>query len=284
MTSSTQGHDKFIMLNGLKFHYREWGISEAPPLILLHGFTAHARVWDTIAQALQDRYYVLALDQRGHGETEWAKDYSWSLMRDDIGTFAQALGYQKVSLLGSSMGGGNAFRYAGVSPQTVEQLVIVDVGPPLPQPPEPSSDVQDDAPWPDEFDGQEEMVQLVRSAFPYILESELATWVLYYARHLENGRWTWGYDAANFGDFTADPTYPTPEELWRLLVNITCPTLVVRGAESATFSREQAERMVHDMPNCRLIEIPDASHTVPWDKPDEFIAAVQGFLTRYSHQ
>lgn len=76
MTTDTEVQDKTVTLNGLRFHYRDWGNAGATPLVLLHGFTSHARSWDTFARAVHERYRVLALDQRGHGETEWAADYA----------------------------------------------------------------------------------------------------------------------------------------------------------------------------------------------------------------
>ena len=278
MNSGAQVQDKFITLNELKFHYREWGNADAPALVLLHGLTGHARTWDTVAQAMQDRYHVLALDQRGHGETEWAKDYSWLAMRDGISSFVRALGLHRFSLLGHSMGGGNAYRYAGAYPGTVERLVIDDVGPPIPKPPAPSSEPSAEAPWRDAFDTKEEMVKFVGAGFPHIQHSELLT-LLYYARQLDDGRWTWGHDPAGFDAINSDPSFPTPEELWALVSKITCPTLVVRGEESTNLSREQAERMMREIPNCRLVEIQGVGHEVQWSKPGEFIVAVRDFLT-----
>jgi predicted alpha/beta-fold hydrolase len=66
--------DELIEMRGLRFHYRDWRPKRAgaPTLVLLHGFTGHARSWDAFADAMTDRYRVLALDQRGHGETAWA--------------------------------------------------------------------------------------------------------------------------------------------------------------------------------------------------------------------
>ena len=84
--------DKAIELNGLRFHHRDWGNDGAPPLILLHAYTSHARSWDTFARAVRGRHRIMALDLRGHGETAWAPEYSPELLVDDIGAFARALG------------------------------------------------------------------------------------------------------------------------------------------------------------------------------------------------
>ncbi|HEY7269991.1 MAG TPA: alpha/beta fold hydrolase, partial [Dehalococcoidia bacterium] len=84
MTTETAVQDKTIELNGLRFHYRDWEHAGATPLLLLHGYTSHARSWDTFARAMQAKYRVLALDQRGHGETGWATDYAPERMVEDV--------------------------------------------------------------------------------------------------------------------------------------------------------------------------------------------------------
>src|SRR5215216_3915791 len=103
MATSTEVRDATVQLNGLRFHYRDWGNEGAQPLLLLHGFTGHARTWDTFAQAMRDRYRVLALDQRGHGETEWATDYATERSVEDIDAFVRELGLRRFALLGLSV-------------------------------------------------------------------------------------------------------------------------------------------------------------------------------------
>src|ERR1700733_3485848 len=101
--------DELIEMRGLRFHFRDWPSKRlnAPSLILLHGFTGHARSWDAFAEAMSDRYRVLALDQRGHGETGWAPAdrYGVDDMVDDLAAFVAALGLEDFTLLGLSMGG-----------------------------------------------------------------------------------------------------------------------------------------------------------------------------------
>src|SRR5690242_9294411 len=86
--------DKTITLNGLRFHYRDWGNAgldgndeAAQPLVLLHGLSSHARTWDRFAAAMQRDFHIFALDQRGHGETEWADDYYADRMVEDVDAF-----------------------------------------------------------------------------------------------------------------------------------------------------------------------------------------------------
>src|SRR5213594_3301097 len=122
--------DRTLVLNGRRFHYTEWGAPTSPALVMLHGVTGHARTWDEEAAALATRYRVLALDQRGHGDSESATDcdYTVAAMSADLAAFADALDLARVSIVGLSMGGRVAIAFAGQAPRRVDRLVIVDIG------------------------------------------------------------------------------------------------------------------------------------------------------------
>ena len=121
----TSGH---IDLGGLSFHYTDWG-GDGPPLVMLHGLSGHARTWDHTAAALSDRYRVLALDQRGHGDTDWAPQYGIGLMAADLLAFMDALQLREVTLMGLSMGGLVSFVFAAAHPERVRRLMVLDIGP-----------------------------------------------------------------------------------------------------------------------------------------------------------
>ena len=123
--------DRTLTLKGQRFHYAEWGPATAPPVLLLHGVTGHARTWDDEAAGLAARYRVLALDQRGHGDSDPSPnaDYTVATMSADVAAFADALGLSRFSIVGLSMGGRVAIGFAGQAPARVERLVIVDIGP-----------------------------------------------------------------------------------------------------------------------------------------------------------
>ena len=133
MPRAIQPLDELIELRGLRFHYRVWdsGHPDLENLVLLHGFTGHARSWDVLARAMCNRYRIFALDQRGHGETAWAPDaaYDTDEMVQDLQAFVRALNLAAFHLLGLSMGGIVAFHYAGTRPSELQRLVIVDIAP-----------------------------------------------------------------------------------------------------------------------------------------------------------
>src|SRR4051812_5864213 len=114
--------DEYIELNGLRFHYRECGSHSNPVLLVLHGLNSHSWDWDFLSIALSDRYRVIALDQRGHGASDWAQDYSWQRFQEDLEALVQAFSLERFTLLGYSVAGGIAYVYAGMHPQEIARL------------------------------------------------------------------------------------------------------------------------------------------------------------------
>ncbi len=269
-------HDQLVMLNGLRFHYREWGRPDAPPLVLLHGFSAHSRLWDTFARALVEQYHIFALDQRGHGETAWADAYSVDLMIADLDAFVRALGLDRFALIGHSMGGRNAYGYAAQHQEQLTQLVLVDVGPEMPAG---ASERfrRNVVRGNDVFDSPEEAFAVVRAANPFPPDDVLRARTLSGLMLREDGRWTYRYDP-----ILRDPDHfrmPfAPAENWALLRSIATPTLLVRGAESDLLDPEVARRVAEEMPDCTLVTVPAAGHPVPLDNPQGFIDAVKPWL------
>jgi len=275
MTTETAVQDKTVTLNGLRFHYRDWEHVGARPLVLLHGYTGHARSWDTFARAMQARYRIPALDQRGHGETQWADDYQPERMAEDMDAFARALDLKNFALLGLSMGGRNAYAYAATRPAELNKLVIVDIGPEIV--PSGSDRIRAGVLTADVFDDPEEAFRAARAANPRPPEAELRHRVLNNLMKRDDGRWTFRYDAALRAP---DRPLPRPDaaQAWAGLAQIACPTLLVRGAESDILGADTATRMVQTIPDCRMVEVPNAGHSVPLDNPSGFLAAVQTFL------
>ena len=81
--------ERDVTVKGLRLRVLDWGGSGRPPLLLLHGFTGHAHAWDTLSLALQPHFHVYALDQRGHGDSDWSPDadYTRHAQVEDIRQF-----------------------------------------------------------------------------------------------------------------------------------------------------------------------------------------------------
>jgi esterase len=276
---TTNVRDELVQLRGLRFYYRDWAAAQpnAQTLVLLHGYTGHARSWDALARTLSARYRVLALDQRGHGQTDWAPrdQYDTSEMITDLEAFVAALGLENFALLGLSMGGLVSIGYAGKRPRQLAKLVIVDIAPEIDV--EGLKRIQAGVVRSDVFASRDEAVARAREDNPIPPMEHLRHRVEYSLMRRADGRYTYRYDPA-----LRDPTNPRKgipaDEGWRLAANIAVPTLLVRGELSDILSRGVAARMAETIPNCRLVEVAGSGHPVPLDKPDAFAASLGGFL------
>jgi esterase len=270
--------DRTITLRGQRFHYVEWGQAAAPPVVFLHGITGHARTWDDEARRLADRYRVLVLDQRGHGDTDPAPDgdYSDDVLLADLTAFVDALGLRRCTIVALSLGGRVAINFAGTHPDRVERLVIVDIGPEI----APVGRARVGALMaeaPERFESVEDVVTHMRANAPLYTEAMLRHRAQHAVRPLPDGGFTWKYDRA-LREAIRQGRMRVPADLWAQWRGITCPTLLVRGALSDILSDETAKRMVDELPAARLVVVPGAGHTVPGDQPAAFQSLLDEFL------
>jgi len=282
MTTRVQPRGKTVVINGLKLHYLDWGPSAEgsgkPPMVLLHGLRGHAHSWDDVSPAMCPNHQVLALDQRGRGDSDWAKDgdYSTGAYVSDLAGFVEALHLDSFILVGHSMGGRNSMAFTARYPGKVQKLAIVDIGPTLDS--RGSERIrQEILQVPEEFDSFEAVVAYMGKQNRYASERVLRRRLQYATRELPNGKVGWRYDLA-IREQRRKGTTPPPEDLWPSLRHITCPTLIVRGAETDILSLEVARRMVQTIPNAKLVEVPRAGHMVFEDNPEDFLTAVRNFL------
>src|SRR5262245_15589905 len=123
--------ERHLLLGRMRFHYLDWGTAGRPPVVFLHGGGLNAHTWDLVCLALRRERHCVALDQRGHGESEWSPqmDYSTESHVGDLDAFVEALGLTRFVLVGMSLGGVNALAWAGRHSDRLAGLVVVDVGP-----------------------------------------------------------------------------------------------------------------------------------------------------------
>lgn len=278
MTTQVQPKDKRATANGHRLHYLDWGREGQPVMLLAHGLRGHAHSWDDVAAAFCGDYHVLALDQRGRGDSDWAKDgdYTTAAYVADLAGFCEALNLDRFILVGHSMGGRNAMAFAGRHPEKVSRLVIVDVGPTLDS--RGSQRIADEIKSvPEEFDSFADALEYMNRQNRFASPEVMRRRVQYATKELPNGKVGWKYDTL-IREQRRNGTVPPADDLWPALPNITCPSLIVRGAETDLLSSETAERMLATLPNPALVEIARAGHMVFEDNPGDFIAAVRDFL------
>jgi pimeloyl-ACP methyl ester carboxylesterase len=279
MVTQVQPKDKTVTVNGLKLHYLDWGSQGSPPMVLLHGLRGHAHSWDDVSAALCGDYRVLALDQRGRGDSDWAKDgdYSTSAYVSDLLGFCDALKLEKFTLVGHSMGGRNSMSFAGRHAHRLQRLIIVDIGPTV-DPAGGQRITQELIAVPEEFDSFEDVVQYMGRQNRFASDAVLRRRLRYATEELPNGKIGWRYDLAAIREQRRNSTTPS-EDLWPHLPNISCPTLIVRGKQSDLLTAEVSQRMMETLPNGTLAEVDRAGHMVFEDNPTDFIAAVKRWLS-----
>ena len=267
--------DRTVTANGLRFHYLDWGNDDKPPMLLLHGRTQSAHSWDFAALAFHDDFHVIALDQRGHGDSEWSPngDYTLDAQSQDIMGVVEALDLSSLVLIGHSMGGRSALVYAGQHPERLRALVVVEMVPAQERSGGPRIGI-----WhllPAETDSFEEYVEAAQRVNQRRSKDQLRGSLRHQLRQFTNGKWSWKWDPVlrdtNTSGWTA-------EALWECVRNIRCPTLLVRGSESGLISDETVQRMMETMVDVRVVTVPGAGHLVPGDKPPTFHQVVRDFL------
>lgn len=266
---------RFIDVDDLKLHALEWGTPGRPALCFLHGGSAHAHWFDLVAPAFADRYHVISLDQRGHGESGWASPpaYATEDFVADLRQVMPALAWRQAVVVGHSMGGHNALAFAAWHAERVRGLVVVDSRPAIPA---------------ERLERMHRRGQraLRRHASP---EAAVAAFRLLppetiappaLLAHLaraglvqRDGGWVYRFDP---------DTNRTrrPADVWTLLPRISVPTLIVRAELSPVLPRELARRMRAQLPRAELVEIPGTHHHLVLDAPDAFVRVLEGYLRR----
>ncbi|KAA1282269.1 MAG: alpha/beta hydrolase [SAR202 cluster bacterium] len=274
-TLENEPTDHEVTLHGMKFHYLEWGDASKPLIVMLHGGSQQAHSWDFVSLPLSENYHILALDQRGHGDSAWASDgdYSTEGHQTDIDAFVSDLGLNGFHLIGHSMGGRNSYVWASRNSEKLSSLTIVDTGPEAQH--RGRNRIQNFRELPDELDSFEDFASRVQEYTGRTREQTLGA-LKYSIREREDGKWTWKYDK-----LLRTPGHQTPqlstEQLWEAVAKINCPTLVVRGGDSDIFANETMEKMSEVIPNCSTVTVPNAGHLVAGDNPTDFLAAVSNF-------
>jgi pimeloyl-ACP methyl ester carboxylesterase len=270
--------DRFVTVRGLRLHLVDRGDPSSPAIVFLHGITGHARTWDREAEALAGHFRVIALDQRGHGDSERAPDgdYSNAALADDFAAAVDEIGLTRFRLVGLSLGGRVAIAYAGTHPDRVERLVVIDIGPDI-APAGMTRVMGIMASSPEEFASEDDAIAWLRAASPLYDDALLRHRATHGLARLAGGGFAWKYDPLLRENARKGRGRPAPE-LWALWKAIECPTLLVQGQLSDLLTDDIAERMLESQPRARRVVVAGAGHTVPGDQPDAFMALLRQFL------
>ena len=258
-------------------------------MILIHGFGNEAHIWDDFAPSVADAYRVIAIDQRGHGDSDWDPEgrYDYENLVADLEAVIDGLDLERVVLVGHSLGGRVAMFYAGAHPEKMAGFVIVDSAPEL----DPRGTIrirQDVEEHRDpSFADPGEYERYLSTAYPAATPIALKRMAKHALKQREDGRWVLKMDLAlrGFGAQDVDEAAMREREqrhtaqLWEALEKTACPTLVVRGAASDIMSADVADKMADEvLAKGQLAVVGQAGHSVMTDNPDGFREAVCKFV------
>ena len=274
---------QFATINGLRLHYLEFGNSAKSPLISIHGLSGNAHNFDGLAPHLVSDYHVISLDVRGRGDSQWgpAEEYNQTCYNSDLATLIDQLGFRRVTLIGTSMGGMIATLYAGGYPERVERMVLNDVGPEVdPAGIKRITDYMSIAPA--EFASLAEVGEYYRENYPAMRrmpEQELLAFVKWAVKATGNGALRWKMDPA-IRNVPRSGSAARPLDMWVPYARITAPVLLIRGADSDILARATAERMRAVLPQLTtVVEVPGVGHAPSLLEP-EALSAIKHFLAR----
>jgi pimeloyl-ACP methyl ester carboxylesterase len=268
-------------------HYLDWGNDEAPTLLLVHGNRDHCHNWDWVAQEMRDDYYVIAPDFRGHGDSQWVigSSYTHSEYVYDLAQLIHQQHLAPLNIIAHSLGGGIALRYAGVYPDNVLKMIVIEgVG-------GPSSMVRRvpvhmrmrnwiesarkiSGRLPKRYESLEDAFERMHEANSHLRIDQARHLTIHGSDQNEDGSYSWKFDNYTHVMAPFDMNAEETRELWQ---RIQCPLLLISGAESwnRRAAREDPGKQFRD---ARHVTVKNAGHWVHHDQLDEFLSLSREFL------
>jgi lipase len=253
----------------VRLHVHEWGPSGAPPILCVHGITSWGGRFRRLAESRLGAYRVIAVDLRGHGESDWDPPWSLGAHVGDIVDTLDGLKLDRVDVVGHSFGGRLALELASRHPERVRRIVMLD--PAVWVPPHIALEYAEHAREDVTYASVEEAIaeRLAQNARTdeALVREELPL----YLHETEDGRWR--------GRFTPSAIVTAYSEMAKAppLEQVATPTLLVRGHDSEVIPEQLADFVCATMSDCSAVTVP-GGHIVMWDALDETADAILGFL------
>jgi pimeloyl-ACP methyl ester carboxylesterase len=274
----------------LRLNYFDWGNPDAPPLVLVHGGRDHARNWDWVAERLRDRWHIITPDLRGHGDSQWSQDGSYAMPGYiyDLALLVHQRQLAPVTLIGHSLGGNIAIRYAGIFPTQVRRLVAIEglglspkamaerLARPLAERMRLWIEAQRSLArrTPRRYESIEDAIARMREANKHLSPAQAGHLTCHGVNQNEDGTYSWKFDPYLNVFPPVDVAVADVERLW---ASVACPTLLVYGKQSWASNPLEDGRARH-FTNARVVMVENAGHWVHHDQTDFFVksAGVSG--------
>src|SRR5215470_6522040 len=262
VAQAQQPTDRFITVNGLRIHYLEWGSADKQPLIILHGIGRVAHTFDHIAPHFASRYHVMAVDMRGHGDSEWDPRGAY-LVEDyvkDIEGLAAELHLRNIVIWGNSTGGRVAQVFAGLHPELVAGVIAEDVGPERPR--EIAEGMTNRLRQEDErgWASEDALFAELKAGNARTADEILRAYAHFGSKSRPDGRIIWKRDPKIGNGFV-------PTELWRFVREIKSPIIYILGGRSTIVPAATQEERRKVLPQVQVVTIPGAGHYPSEESP-----------------
>ena len=270
--------DHNVEVNGLNIHYLDWRGPSTKNLLLVHGQGGNAHNWDHIARVLHDEFRVIAIDQRGHGDSDhtW-EGYGVAQFGSDLAEFVEKVGIAPCDYVGLSLGARNGIAYAGDHSDHLKHFVCLDYGPEMSV-----------ASARNQISGMNNRRLLGwRSIEEYVrpqMENNPRPGEDYYAHQARHSlRLNYAGKLVGKSDpdmFWINGGFGAREVpfLWEQWAKITCPIMEMKGGESDLLSPEIKARMIDTQPSMTWVDVPDSGHVITGDNPDFLIRELRAFF------
>lgn len=256
----------------MKLHYREMGEGQA--FVILHGLFGYSDNWQTHAKKISEYYRVILVDQRNHGHSDWSDEHSYDAMAGDLEELVNDLGLDNFILMGHSMGGKTAMRYAQLHAEKLNKLIVVDMG--IKSYPMHHGDILEGL----------KAIDLSKIASRGEAEASMQEHISSYGvrqfllKNLywkEKGQLAWRMNIpvleARMSDILVALDTNHPSE-------IGTPTLFVRGALSNYITDEDYEEIEDYFIDSQITTIEGAGHWVHAEQAEKFIDTILGYSLR----
>jgi esterase len=253
----------------LKLHHRILG--EGEPLVILHGLFGYSDNWQTHAKKLADYYKVILVDQRNHGHSPWSEEFTYDLLVDDLKELVDDLKLKDIILVGHSMGGKTAMRYAQRYPDDLDKLIVVDIG--VKTYPAHHDLILQGLLAVETKDLSSRSVA-EKQMEPFIASSGIRQFLLKNLYWKEKGKLAWRINIPVLQREMPNILKGLPE------VEVFTPTLFIRGLMSDYILDNDIELLENRFPDMQMESIENAGHWVHAEAPEPFIEAVLSFCLR----
>ena len=266
--------------NGVTIRGDAWGDPNGRVVILQHGGGQTRHAWRGAGETLGNAgYYAIAMDSRGHGDSDWAEDaaYEPEMNVQDLLAVVDSIGAQQPILVGASMGGSTSLLAVGTGRLHAAAMVMVDIAPRIE--PEGSDRIKafmDQKP--DGFDSLDEVADAIASYQPQRTRPRNLDGLAKNIRLGSDGKYHWHWDPRRRNRTWDMSEYR--QSLERAADNLNLPVLLVRGGMSDVLTEEGAQSFLQQCPHAEYVNVTGAAHMVAGDRNDVFSGAVVDFLHR----